>query len=377
MASHQPDAHNNPPTPQSIPLQDLSRPPDSEDITDEGRLARRTTGTSRARGTISDRLGHGRRYERLAESSPSPRERVPPPARPHLAPPSNSGQSPYPDGTDGDTSPLEDVGGFQQALGFAGLTIQGEDTLWSTLAPRRARPDSATLHDGPSDSPELSPYSTPARRASEEVPTHSVFGENDTTPLNDPQYLQPAGGPWATPNRTPDEERLSFQSIRLSNQFSRGTMLGDDLAPAEPELGRPSGSFQGRSSSKGSRKQSLSPSAASSPLSRAGTMVRKMSQRVVNLSNEPEIVEQSIRRNSMIQPAPTPIHPPSAEPSHAATEGVEFDPVPITKGASLEFTGKAQRYWEQQINPLKGKSLGVFAANNPLRRRLCDLLVHP
>src|SRR5947208_10761302 len=65
----------NPSTPQSIPLQDLSRPPDAEDGSrathDGGRILGRSPRFSNERRSILGRNSRGSRYERIAEGSPS------------------------------------------------------------------------------------------------------------------------------------------------------------------------------------------------------------------------------------------------------------------------------------------------------------------
>lgn len=376
MASREQNIRN-PQTPQSIPLQDLSRPPDSEDVTDYRRSSRTSIGeaqgTSRTRDSIGARMRFGGRYERLAESSPSPLERFRLTDTPVVTGPSDALQPPYLDGSDGEASPLEDRSGFQEALGFAGLAFQGDNAPRPTLDPRRTSSD--VLPDGARYSAGVSPYATPARRPSDEFQAQTLFGETDTTPLTQ-QRLQPVTWAPVFGHRASGEERTSFQTVRLSRQGSPGVMLGDDLHSIEAHIGHSEGNMRARSGST-SAQRSLSPSAAGSPLSRAGTIVRKMSQRVVNLSNEPEIVEQSIRRNSSARERPVPAPTLSSAPHGVATEEVGFIPAPIAKGAPLRSAGKPQRHWQQQVNPLKGRSLGIFRPNNPIRRKLCDLLVHP
>lgn len=378
MASHKHDVYNHP-TPQSIPLQDLSRPPDSEDITQGRRFSREESGgeqrTPRKRDSITARLRYGGRYERLAETSPSPSERIHESAGSQATRPPGARQSPHMKGDDGDVSPLDDHGGLENPLGFTGLTVQHETTSRPKVGRRKTT--SETLHPGSRDSPPISPCSTPARRLSDEVLPQFLFTDADTTPLTQPQISQRASPSRASAYRTSEDDRTSFQTVRLSSQGSPGMMLGDDLLSVEPELGRAGRGLRERSESRTTRQQSLSPSAAGSPLFKAGTMVRKMSQRVVNLSNEPEIVEQSIRRSSSVHPERPPMPPPDEVPDEDAIEEAEFTPVPINKGAPLHLAGKPQKHWQQQVNPLKGKALGIFPPNNPLRSKLCDLLVHP
>lgn len=376
MASHEHDTHNHP-TPQSIPLQDLARPPDSEAVTEGRRFSRGDSGgehrSPRKRDSITTRLRHGGKYERLAEDPPSPTERNDGLAQTTRTP--ETRQRTYMERNDGDVSPSDIRGDSQSAFGFTGLSVQGETTSRPKAGRRRTYSD--TLNAGSRDSPQISPYSTPARRLSDEVLPQFLFTDADTTPLTRPQNTPRASTPWASAYRRSEDDRSSFHTVRLSNQGSPGPMMGDDFLSVEPELGQAGGNLRERSGSRSTRQQSLSPSAAGSPLSRAGIMVRKMSQRVVNLSNEPEIVEQSIRRSSSIHPERPPIPRPDTEPDEVAVEEVEFTPVPLTEGAPLHLAGKPQKHWQQQVNPLKGRALGIFPPNHPLRRKLCDLLVHP
>lgn len=372
------ESTHDPPTPQSIPLQDLSRPPDSQDITDEDHSTRNGRARGRSfldgRDPIGGRLGLGGRYERLDDESPSPEERKRAPPRLSVVTGAGSGSSPYTRETDEEVSLFGSQGAPGEALGFAGLTFHGGDTSERGNAPRRTRSD---LVDEDSDQlMESASYATPRRRASDESSPQTPYGEADTTPLTDPRHLQPLSGAPASPSRGSDDGKTSFHSIRLSGQHSPG-MLGDDLPSAEAGVGSSAVETRTRSGSRFARQHSLSPSAAGSPLTRAGTMVRKMSQRIVNLSNEPEIVEQSIRRRSSVQ-QPRPSLPSAvSSATDQAFTAAEVAPSPIEKAAPLALAGQPQRHWQQQVNPLKGESLGIFPANNLLRRKLCDILVHP
>jgi hypothetical protein len=44
---------------------------------------------------------------------------------------------------------------------------------------------------------------------------------------------------------------------------------------------------------------------------------------------------------------------------------------------SVSEKGSTQTTWRTNANPFKGKSLGIFSPDNPLRTKLCDILVHP
>ncbi|KAK3110601.1 calcium channel protein, partial [Teratosphaeriaceae sp. CCFEE 6253] len=207
--------------------------------------------------------------------------------------------------------------------------------------------------------------------------------EDDTVPLTDSSRLraQTLRAPVTPTGQRHDRQRqraASNLTVRFSPSHGRSnSRLGDDL---RLEDGRHhSDSHVDRSPS--SRNRSLSPSAAgSSPFHRTGTMLRKMSQRVVNVSNESDMVERDMRRKSSVRP---PSHP---TPSVSENEELSLDgsgstaarsstsekaPSPILQPATPVELPIIDR------NPLRGKSLGVFSPTSRVRRTLLRLLVHP
>ena len=122
-------------------------------------------------------------------------------------------------------------------------------------------------------------------------------------------------------------------------------------------------------------------------------MLRKMSQRVVNLSNEPELVEREIRRKSSLKHVhddipPVPVirqdaelrvdggrTPPRSPVSEKAPSPVVERPMHKPEPESeWEFPAELpDRYY----NPLRGKSLGIFTPQSRVRRWLLEVLVHP
>jgi voltage-dependent calcium channel len=109
-------------------------------------------------------------------------------------------------------------------------------------------------------------------------------------------------------------------------------------------------------------------------------MLRMMSQRVVNLSNDTEMVEQSIRRKSSVGSSRLEA-PPSfpAAVDFAQEDSVEaaFRPArPIEKPPSSVDSHIDPPAFIHP-NPLRGKSLGIFGPENRFRKGLCEMLVHP
>lgn len=410
-------SHRRNRTAQGIPLQTLH--PNGLQEPDE------SANNVRHRRTLSDRgralfrssrqtsPENTRRYAPIGEDSPSPPERQERmPLSPHLYVSSPSGErSRIPDEDDeGPTSPVADRGAFQAAIGFAGLSFNaagarprndmhddhGEMPLPPSMTPRATRDSlprlsttsqrsnddmvSVTLDDGPA-------FFSPG-----------AADEDDTQPLTDSSHLRPSTLAPTTPDgRSQDRQRSrsSNLSVRFPSDQQRGrsnsdSRLGDDLHNLE--AGHDSSSSKLSVSPSGT-KRSLSPGSLESPFARTGTMLRKMSQRVVNLSHEPELVEQAIRRKSSVKtldnegdlpPIPV-IHTDgdmandSDGPSRSPAS--EKAPSPIFPASELpgehEFPINHKLPPRADPNPLRGKSLSLFSKNSKIRRGLLSLLVHP
>lgn len=342
---------------QSIPLQDLSRPPDIS-ISDGEESGHRRSVSGRARALLGNRQSfHGRvntssRYERLSENSPTRHERSHS-ALPHVTTPRNAHQSPYAY-EDGEMSPVN-VGDFQAAMG--GIVFEPTRPSRSSTGPPPSKRASTLGIITESESDPV--FSNPMRQiVSETEENYMSPQENDRTPLTDSRFLQPISGASAS---IPSGQRHNRQ----------GSRLGDDLPNAEAGL-RPTSTYSSRSLSR-----SLSTSGAVSPLTRAGTIVRKMSQRVVNLSNEPDPVEPHVRRQPENKQGTL-----EGPPSFPAMEAYAHDersssPPEVEKAPPHASSSRVKDDWQQQANPLKGKSLRIFSPDNWLRLWLCEALVHP
>lgn len=175
------------------------------------------------------------------------------------------------------------------------------------------------------------------------------------------------------------QERDSFQTVRdldnsASPRRSRDTKkLGFDL-----ESGFGSKNY-GKSLTPEGGRRSRSPSTSGAFL-RTASIVRAMSQRVVNISGEGELLEQQARRQRSRSPSTEgrrdPMMVDTSYPSQVYPQS------PIEKKGSAEYVfpshpGPLSPPPTRMPNPLKGKSLGIFSPDNPIRTWLCDILVLP
>lgn len=338
----------SPSTHGAIPLQTLSRD-ESDDLqtSDERRGRRRSSGARSGHGPRRSLLTGGsfKTYERIAEDSPSPRDRV----GLHVTQPSTARikeNNPY---ASDDHDFVDDPGDLAEAMGSFSFAFRPP-------SPRRFDSEEFMMSSLPG-----STSGTGIRRASDDFfsPTEPI---DDTAPLTDKRYLQPISG---TALDEP-EGRNSMQSIRLGNSHS-SSRLGDDLASLENGTGGRRGSNSAGGSPSRSRSRSLSPSVSGSALHRAGTVMQMMSQRVVNLSNEP--VEHAIQRRESMKRSKHD-EPPGSPAVHGYDEGPQ-------QSESVGEKEVSRTAWKTQANPFKGKSLGIFSPDNPLRTWLCDVLVNP
>ncbi|KAF9890294.1 calcium channel protein [Aspergillus nanangensis] len=332
MASNSHDratSDDNPSADHSIPLQDLSGP--LERGTEEGHVGSRfLPGRSLTRGSRPTRD-----YERLAEDSPVDNVAA-------------AGYSRGP-GTHADDVFVDDPGAFAMASAGLGFGDMPAINLPESHSRNRSVSD---LGLGTMDGFEghyLAPSET----------------YNDTAPLTTIDNIQPISGARGGSSNSSLIDHQDFHSAERPS----GSRLGDDL-----ETG-----FRGRrsrgNSSAGEMSRRLSPSPSGSALQRASSMMKSMSQRVVNLSNEPEVVEQSILReesqkNSRLE----------APPELPDLPGYAHDApsTPSLNGQSPNKKAKSWKtIWRQVNNPLRGKALGLLGPDNALRVRLCDILVHP
>lgn len=266
-------------------------------------------------------------------------------------------------------------------------------TYWNQQ-PYDARPDDGTSPESPIDPialqaalpPELH---NPGLLSAHDPYNHSIayrdegpsadYGESDRVPLT--SGAQPMAGSLTAGNND-TQPRDSFQTVSDVDNSPRRTRdtrsLGQDLDPGFRSSQHRS---YGPSLNPNEFRRSRSPSGA---FSRAGSIVRAMSQRVVNISGESEGIDHRASRHRSRSPSGL-----SRSNSQDATASMLVDTSypSQTRHSATEKNGN-QEYYASQVpppitpraplpNPLKGKSLGIFSPNNRLRVWLCDLLVNP
>ncbi|OTA80180.1 hypothetical protein M434DRAFT_38093 [Hypoxylon sp. CO27-5] len=249
--------------------------------------------------------------------------------------------------------------------------------LQSALPPDINPPPAALPRATPSTT---NPYAAPETPYYDET-AHVDYFESDSSPLT--SAAQPISGALATP-QAESQPRDSFQTVSdLDNSRPRersAQMLGFDL-----ETGYSSGKHRsyGNSLTPSDNRTSRMPGTAGA-LYRAGSIVRAMSQRVVNISGEGETFEQQQQRQ---QRSRSPSVDGRVSQHHISHMGVDTSYPSQVFGSNTEkkidagwTTSEAvlpPRRGAPMPNPLKGRSLGIFGPDNVIRRKLCDVLVNP
>lgn len=237
------------------------------------------------------------------------------------------------------------------------------------------------MASGPDPAP-ANPYVTQTPYY-EETPQDDYF-DSDRAPLT--STAQPIAGAPLGVSQPESHPRDSFQTVSdIDNSRPRGRstqLLGFDLEN-NPDRGghRSYGNSLAPSDHRVSRIQGTTDA-----LQRAGSIVRAMSQRVVNISGEGESMEQQRQQRS---------RSPSADgrrPSMgrlSSQTGIDtsyssqiYPSSPLEKMESEPDWGTHEpplppRRAGPMPNPLKGRSLGIFSPDNFIRRKLCDILVNP
>ncbi|KAH7218206.1 Ion transport protein-domain-containing protein [Fusarium oxysporum] len=206
------------------------------------------------------------------------------------------------------------------------------------------------------------------------------YAESDRVPLT--AGVEPISGSLSASNLD-GRNRDSFQTVSsLENSPSRGRntrSLGEDLRAS---YGSTRNRNFGASLNPNEYRRSRSPS-TSGALSRAGSIVRAMSQRVVNISGETEVIDHRASRHRSRSPSRHD-QDRNRDTMNSMFADTSYQPQ-LVRSSSEKSTEPRFNVTEAEPdiprpplpNPLKGKSLGIFSPDNPLRLRLCDLLVNP
>lgn len=227
--------------------------------------------------------------------------------------------------------------------------------------------DFQPMHSASEQSVAHNPYDT--IHFNEDV-RHADYPESDTAPLT--ASAQPISGALA-PDSHRSQPRDSFQTVSDSSLGPR----------EEQDFERGRSRHYGTSLDPNAIRRSRS-SSTSGALQRAGSIVRAMSQRVVNISGESELLErQASQRHSRTSQSR------DADENRTPMSSIHVDTSyrpqiprsPSEKGNQSNYFAAAppssQPMRGPAPNPLKGYTLGVFSPQNRLRIWLCDLLVNP
>lgn len=398
MPSDPPSHRRNHSTPdaafQSIPLQDLGQEGggNARAGTGVGTGAETDTGTGTGTETGAEIRSHRRSlsdrgrslfrrerqsilqrnplqiYAPIQEGSPSPPDRRQPSPRLKVTTP--SGEHAHVHDADNDHhdafSPIGPA--YQDAVGgFAGISFDSPSARPSLNAERYGR---ANRMDLPTlRAVDASPGSLIDEDLDDTTDYFPPESDVDTAPLNDTPRLQPSQTP-SSPSVT--RGRGSFQSVRFLSPAASREDRDVESGHLTPDA------RWSRSPDGGSRNRSLSPSAAESPLHRAGTMMRKMSMRVVNLSNEPEIIERTRRVSSMVHPRHD-LPRIDTNVNEFAQDGAASIKSPASEKVPSPILDPTEEHLppRPEPNPLRGKSLGLFSPTSRIRLALMDVLLHP
>ncbi|CCU75102.1 calcium-channel protein CCH1 [Blumeria hordei DH14] len=277
----------------------------------------------------------------------------------------------------------------QSPPGFAGLLVPNINI---TRVSQNDGNRYSTEYSGP-----LSPYGD----VKEDSTLLNSAQESDRVLLIDQSSIQPISGAEMHSNKQEKDNklRLSFQdgNPEVLGAHCKSKNTGNELRDTEAGL-RPN--LPARSTSSriyGIR--SRSPTNGTGALSRAGSIVRAMSQRVVNISGEVEVIEATARREASKEENEGAILSTETRTNRCGDAESQFpncvqeDNLVISSNiatrSSIVATEKTtshcdvsrpendQNQIESCPNPLRGKSLGIFSPDSLIRNKLCDLLVYP
>ncbi|KAG5953359.1 hypothetical protein E4U53_005835 [Claviceps sorghi] len=178
-----------------------------------------------------------------------------------------------------------------------------------------------------------------------------------------------------------DKSRDSFQTVSdMGNGTTKGHLAGNTRnhfpSTHEQATGRQYiyGSSLSSTDYRGSRAASTS-----GALLRAGSIVRAMSQRVVNFGGESEMIERQPSRHRSRSPRSA-RYCEDLSPANSMLVDTSYQSQTTHLAPEKCHTSARARDGPIEVIPLgflKGHSLGVFSSKSRLRLWLCDLLVNP
>ncbi|EFZ03172.1 ion transporter [Metarhizium robertsii] len=211
-----------------------------------------------------------------------------------------------------------------------------------------------------------------------EEPPSTEYDDSDRMPLT--AGAQPISGSMPVDGHDPNI-RSSFQTVsdfdcnpakdRQSNNLGHHVQSSCETSPGrQPSYGGTLGPGEYRVS------RSTSPSGA---LLRAGSIVRAMSQRVVNISGESELPDHRASRPQSRSPRAS-RHDRGRSPAVSMLVDTSYQSQ--TTQLAPEKMNAVSQYrpslpYSRPPNPLKGHSLGIFSPQSRVRLWLCSLLVNP
>lgn len=269
----------------------------------------------------------------------------------------------------------------QQQSRQAGLQLGAESPVDPTAFQYALPPDFSNEQLSPRPLSEIGSTPNAAYEAPSYFDDHNAQ-ESDRVPLT--QTAQPIDGLSVAGDAQP---RDSFQTVRDLDtglgQVRNEDRLGFDL---ESGIGSQKHKSFGKNLTPDANRRSRSPSTSGAFL-KAGSIMRAMSQRVVNISGD-EVLENQKRRDRSRSPSrdgPRESMPQVPEIDTSYRSQLYQNQSPIEKKGQAEYIfpsdpgplSPVPSIHGRMANPLKGKTLGIFSPDNPIRTRLCDILVQP
>ncbi|KHJ36377.1 putative ion transporter [Erysiphe necator] len=206
-------------------------------------------------------------------------------------------------------------------------------------------------------------------------------------------------------NQPHERPRVRFQGVRYKNSRKNRSQIRLVDGSTDIEADTEAGQWPDLPPSSNGHRRSLlasrAPSNATDALTRAGSIMRAMSQRVVNISGEAEMIEATAQLEASRQESISSVESkesissnshelkPAVQSNHKG-KSIESEALPTTRlptapiEKAIRFFGGIQSELDdlndsnkKLPNPLRGKALGYFSQESYVRNSLCNLLVYP